>query len=201
MRESSAHEYAAGETIFYEGNTALAVYCVGEGQIKLWRLGPHGDAHVLGIRGAGDLLGFTAVLTAGLHTVTAEALMRSRVCTIPRASFVEVVRDDATFAFAVLTHLAAATNETEDRLMARSVEHVRQRTARYLLGLLPEARDGSGPIELRELLPRHEMAQLVGTTPETLSRTLRALERRGILGRDRDRIIVRDREALRRVAG
>jgi CRP/FNR family transcriptional regulator len=101
----------------------------------------------------------------------------------------------------VLTHLAEATNETEDRLMARSVEHVRQRTARYLLGLLPDARVGSGPIELRELLPRHEMALLIGTTPETLSRALRALERRGILGRDRDRIIVRDLEALRRIAG
>jgi CRP/FNR family transcriptional regulator len=201
MRERTAHEYAAGDTIFYEGNTALAVYCVGDGKIKLWRLGPHGDPHVLGIRGAGALLGFSAVLTGGLHTVTAEALTRSRVCMIPRAGFVEVVRDDAAFAFAVLTQLAAATNETEDRLMAVSVEHVRQRTARYLLGLLPATSDNSGPIELRELLPRHEIALLIGTTPETLSRALRALERRGILGRDRDRIIVRDLEALRRVAG
>jgi CRP/FNR family transcriptional regulator len=202
MRERSAREYAVGEIIFYEGNSALAVYCVGDGQIKLWRMGPHGDAHVLEIRGAGDLLGFPAVLTGGLHTVTAEALTRSRVCMIPRASFVEVVRDDAKFAFAALTHLATETNDAENRVMALSVEHVRQRTAGYLLGLLPEGTsDNSGPIELRELLPRHEIAQLIGTTPETLSRALRALERRGIIGRERDRIVVRDPEALRRAAG
>lgn len=202
MSEGSGHEYAAGEIIFYEGNAALAVYCIGDGQIKLWRLGPHGDAHVIAIRGAGDLLGFSAVLTGGPYTVTAETLTRSRVCTIPRANFVEVVRDDATFAFAVLTHLATATNDTEDRLMAFSVQHVSQRVAGYLLGLLPAGTsDDSGPIELRELIPRHEMALVIGTTPETLSRALRALERRGILGRDRDRIIIRDRRALRRVAG
>lgn len=199
MHERSAREYSVGETIFYEGNVALAVYCVATGQIKLTRAGPHGDPHVIATRGAGDLLGCRAVLAGGLYTVTAEPLRPTRVCMIPRASFIETVRDDATLAFSVLTRMARLTIESEDQLMARSVEHVRQRTARYLLGLAPAAH-ADGQLELAGLLPRHDMAQLIGTTTETLSRTLHMLAMRGILELDRDRIIVRDPEALRRVA-
>jgi CRP/FNR family transcriptional regulator len=199
MQERSARDHAIGETIFYEGNAALAVFCVGSGQVKLTRAGPHGDPHVIATRGAGDLLGCRAVLAGGLYTVTAEPLRPSRVCMIPRASFIETVREDAALAFGILTRMARMTIESEDQLMMRSVEHVRQRTARYLLGIAPDC-PVAYPLELSGLLPRHEMAQLIGTTTETLSRTLHVLAMRGILEVDRDRIVVKDPEALRRVA-
>ena len=167
MRDTTARDHDSGETIFYEGNPALAVYCVAAGHIKLTRTGPHGDAHVVATRGVGDLLGCRAVLARGLYTVSAEPLRPSRVCAIPRESFLEAVRGDAALAFAVLTRMARMTIESEDNLMTRSMEHVRQRTARYLLGLVPGT-NHSGHFEIYGLLPRHEMAQLIGTTPETL---------------------------------
>jgi CRP-like cAMP-binding protein len=199
MRDTSARDYDSGETIFYEGNPAFAVYCVSAGHIKLTRTGPHGGEHVVATRGAGDLLGCRAVLARGLYTVSAEPLRPSRACAIPRASFLEAVRGDAALSFAVLTRMARMTIESDDNLMARSVEHVRERTARYLLGLMPET-NGAGDIAIDGLLPRHEMAQLIGTTPETLSRTLHLLAVRGILELDHDRIVVHDPDALRRVA-
>lgn len=199
MRDTSARDHDSGETIFYEGNPSLAVYCVSTGHIKLTRTGPHGEAHVVATRGAGDLLGCRAVLARGLCTVSAEPLRPSRVCSIPRASFLEAVRGDAALSFAILTRMARMTIASEDSLMTRSVEHVRQRTARYLLGLVPDT-DASGQLEINGLLPRHEMAQLIGTTPETLSGTLHLLAVRGILELDQDRIIVLEPDALRRVA-
>ena len=201
MHERSSREYLHGEPIFYAGNPALAVYCVGEGQVKLWRTGPHGDSQSFGTRGPGDLLGWRAALVGGSYAVTAEPLERSRVCLIPRASFVDVVRDDAQLSFAMLTRMALVTRETEDHLMARSVDPVRQRTARFLRELLPAtARGCSAPVELPDLLPRHEMAELIGTTAETLSRTLHALQLSGVVDFDSDHFIVRDPQELSRIA-
>ncbi len=85
--------------------------------------------------------------------------------------------------------------------MARALELVRQRAARYLARALPaDVERSSRPLRLRLPIRRGEMAHLIGTTPETLSRTLHALAAQGILEVHRREIRVLDLEALRRLA-
>jgi CRP-like cAMP-binding protein len=199
MSERIAREYAPGETICHEGTPSLAVHCVASGHIKMSTCGPHGDYRVVAMRGPGDLLGCRAVLAGCPYMASAETLQASLVCTIPRSSFMEALREDAGLAFAVLTHMARQTTAAEAQLVSRSTDHVRKRTARYLLSLAPCA-PGAERIALGPLLPRHEMALLIGTTAETLSRTIHRLAEEGVISVARDRITVLDLAALRNVA-
>jgi len=200
--ERVTQHYTAGQVVFYEYAPSLAVYCVREGEIKLWRAGMHGETHVLGTRSVGDLVGCRAVLAGVRYSASAEALRPSVLCVVPRESFLELVRDDGPLAFELLRRMSEVTIVSEQDLVARSLESVRQRVARHLLRLVPDgAVNGSGPVELRDLMSRSEMADLVGTTPETLSRTLHGWMARGILDVGRGVLVLRNLDALRRQAG
>jgi CRP/FNR family transcriptional regulator len=193
--------YGAGQPLFYEGNPAFAVYCIREGVIKLWRSGHGGDQVVIRTRGKSDLVGVRAVLARMPYTVTAEPLGPFVACTIPAETFIGLVKENRELADRMLRKLAVETIETEDALVARTLERVRQRTARFLLHLAPA---GSGPptqpMSLQLPWRREEMAHLIGTTPETLSRTLHALAAQRVLEIKRQEIRVLDLAALRRTA-
>jgi CRP-like cAMP-binding protein len=173
---------------------------VEEGLVKVWRMGHAGYQHVLGLRGPGDILGYRAVISGGPYAVTAEPLERTLAATIPREVFVGLVIDNPRLAVRLLEVMAQRTLETEDRLLARVLDRVIQRTARVLLALGRE--HGAPAPGHTPPLPRkrEDLARLIGTTPETLSRTLHSLEARGILDLSNRGIRVRDMDSLRRLA-
>lgn len=193
--------YRSRQTIFHEGTPSLAVHCIRSGTVKLSRGTAGGDEILVGIRSPGDVIGHRAVLADIPYGITAETLEPSVVCTIPRETFIELVLHDADLALRILRHLAREVCLVEEQLVERTRLRVHQRAARLLLRL---AR-GHGPAawigpRLEITMNREQMALLVGTTPETLSRTLHALVERGILDLDRRAIRVRDEAALARLA-
>ncbi len=195
------HAYAPGSPAYHEDTPSLAVYCVREGEFKLWRILDNGDQHVVATRTCGDLMGYRAALAGRPYTVTAEPLCRSVACTIPTETFLTLAHENAEFAFGLLQRLAGDSLENEDRLVTRAVYSVRRRTARYLVECLPAGADAAAPpLPLRVPARREEMARLIGTTPETPSRTLHAFAARGILDLQRQEIQVRDLGLLRRIA-
>jgi CRP/FNR family transcriptional regulator len=193
--------YEPGQPILYEGNPPLAVYCVRQGRIKVWRTGRSGEQHVIGTREPGDLIGYRAAIANRPYSATAEPLESSQVCTIPRHRFVDLVNMNSELCQDLLARLAVLSLDTEDQLLERAHDPVRQRVARYLVRLLHDGDDAPRPGD-RLTLPfrREDMARLIGTTPETLSRTLHGFAERGVLDVDRQQIRVRDLEVLRRIA-
>lgn len=174
------HVYESGQVLFYEGDAPLAVYCISSGSVRLAHSG-HGNEVAIGIRVAGDLVGFRAVFAQLPYGATAVTLEPSCICAIPRAVFLDAVAHNSTLSLELLRRLAARSRLTEEQLVNRAAEHVRARTARLLLGLQrlegPHV-TGQKPIDG---VGREEMALLIGTTRETLSRTLHEFARQGML--------------------
>lgn len=199
--ERTAHQYEAGERIYFEGNPALAVYCIQRGKVKLSRLLPGGDEHVIGLRGAGDLIGYRCLLTSRTYCVTAEAYEPTVACAIPREVFRELLRDSNELAHALLLRLAMDSVASEDLLMSRALELVRTRLARFLVSRIPPgSREAARDIVIPLGLRREEIAHLIDTTPATLSRTLQALTRKGVIEPRRADIRVLNVAALERIA-
>ena len=202
LRSSAvSHVYEAGDVVFHEGTPALAVYCVRSGALKLFRRVNHCDEVVVGMRGPGDLVGLRAVLAGLPYWTSATALERVVICAIPAQSFLELVGDNIAMAFQLLRRLACESRLVENQLVERQHNRVDKRTARFLAqvaqGLTPVGFTRPG----HEIsMHREEMARLIGTTPETLSRTLHGLSDRGILQLDRKHIKVRNLEALLKLA-
>ena len=185
-RGKFAHEYHRGQVIFYEGNPPLAFYCIRSGVVKLYKSGKRDRRVAIRLLGSGEVLGYRAILANEPYAATAEAVERTVVCAIAKDAFEEILRDDTQLAFRLIAKLATELRISEDELVSRTQRPVRQRTARFFLWVI-EALQNKSEDKNRITLPllREEMAQMIGTTPETLSRVLREFTTRKILKIDR----------------
>jgi CRP/FNR family transcriptional regulator len=200
-RRKVSHEYARGQILFYEGNPALAVYCIGTGVVKLYKSGIDDRRVAIRLLGPGEVVGYRALLANEPYAATAEAVETTVACTIPKEAFEELLHADPDTAFRFMAKLALELRISEDELVSRAQRSARQRIARFLVWVLDNVQTEPRPSN-RIALPllREEIAQLVGTTPETLSRVFRELRSRRILKVDRKNIVVADPRSLRRVA-
>jgi CRP-like cAMP-binding protein len=152
--------------------------------------------------GPGDIAGYRALIANEPFAATAEALERTTVCTFPRNVIHDLLRNDPDLSFGMMAKLARELRVSEDEMVARLSESVTQRTARLLLGLAEErgARGGSH-LTLELPVRREDLARMIGTTPESLSRALHGLARRGILDVDRRTVRIRNLLSLRKLLG
>jgi len=196
-RAKVPHNYRSGQVIFYEGTPALAVYCIYSGLVKLYKSG-HGDKEtMIRLLKPGDILGYRAVISDEVFAATAEAVEDTTACTIPRETFLQMLREDPDLAHHMMARLAYELRVSEDEMMYRLHRPVGQRVARLLLILAERA----GGVLIDLPVRREDLARMAGTSPETLSRTLHGFARRRILSVDRRRIEIRNLDALRRAAG
>lgn len=199
--EKSVHTYERGEAIFYAGNPPLGVYCVYSGRVKLYKLGRRGEEQVIRLLGAGEMTGYRALLAEEPYAATAEAIERTVICMISRPTLIALVRESPDLALHMLSKMARELRRSEELMVSRTEDPVRVRTAQLLLWLCGGSRDGAAaPVHITVPLRRGEMAQMIGTTPETLSRTLHQFARRGFLQLSRVDISVLDLVGLRKIA-
>jgi CRP/FNR family transcriptional regulator len=192
-RLSTVQTFQAGQELFCEGGPPLAVHCLHAGRVKLSMAGEGGEELVLEFCEPGRLLGLRAVMAGEPFEATAVAAERCSVCTIPREALEEVLEHSPAATRAAARILARELRNAHRRLMEVLQHSVPQRVA-HLLVMMKE----KSAAEPR--MRRADLAHMVGTTPETLSRVLHALKARGAVAVTRTEIRVRDASLLRRIA-
>jgi CRP-like cAMP-binding protein len=201
-QDRTTRVFRRGQTIFYAGTPAQALYVVRSGRVKVFRNWRGGEEQVIRLLGPGEILGYRPLLANEPYVASAEAVEESTLCIIPAATVRELLRSEPEVAFELLTKLARELRASEDLMMDLLHRPVRQRAAHLLLNLLEDNRDAAEPTVIQsQHLRRQDMARMIGTTPETFSRTLRVFAQRGIVTLARDRICIRDHAMLRKVAG
>jgi CRP-like cAMP-binding protein len=201
-QQKSIHTYKSGQIIFYQGSPSLAVYCVCEGHVKLYKSGSDGSEALLRLLGPGDVLGYRAVLSEEPYAASAEALGDSKTCIISKETFFEMFRASPDFCAKVMAKLAVELRISEDEMVARIRDPVPRRIARMLLRLLSELGETGGEAGRMALpFPQRELALMIGTSPETLSRTLHSFVEDGVLAIEGRRVLIRDLHALEALAG
>ncbi len=201
-REKTVREYQRGEVIFYESTPSFAVYCIHSGWAKLYKVGSRAERQVVRLLGPGDVIGHRAMLAGEPYSATAEVIETGNICTIPREPLIKMLQESAKLSLRFMAKLAQELRESEDQLLILSHKSVRQRTARLLLLLMKRSHENSGDkVILKIPLRRNEMAQMIGTTPESLSRALRYLAQRGIIRTSRTELHITQPTALESLAG
>jgi CRP/FNR family transcriptional regulator len=201
-RDRVMHPFRRGQTLFLAGEPAHSVHVIRSGRVRVYTRWHDGDEQVLRLLGPGEILGYRPVLAGELYNATAEAVVDSMVCILPAGQVRQLLRDDPDLAMRMLERLARDLRISEDLMMELVHRPVGQRVARLLISLIVEgASAGSGlAISAREM-SRRDMAHMVGTTPETISRVLRRLSQRNVLTVTRASVRVRDLDLLHRAAG
>ena len=194
----TVHVYEPGQVIFHQGNPSFAVYCIHEGRVKVYKSGERGRQQVIRLLGPTDMVGFRALIAEEPYAATAEALTQTTACVVDRDLFQELLRTIPDFTLKIMKKLAAELRVSEEAMFSIAHRSVKERVARFLLSVTNDSNEEKS--NAVDTLRRTEIAQIIGTTPETLSRTLHLFDMKGWIRVSRTAIEVLDREPIKKTA-
>jgi len=192
------HRYARGQVLFHEGTPALGVYCIRSGRVKCYKAVPDGKFYILRIAEEGSVLGLESLVSSGSCVMTAAMLDDGWVCFIDRARVLDLLRRRPSAAIAIIDALGREVRVSYTERLDLAYSAVRSRMAR-LLSLLTEthgAPGDGGTIRIDLPLSREELAEMIGTAPETAIRLLSEFRRLDLIDLRGRSLTVRNRARL-----
>lgn len=169
--------YGRGETIFFEGDDGNGFYIVAEGKVKIFKMSLQGKEQILHIFGEGEPFGEVPVFHGQPFPANAEALLATRVLFFPRKGFIHIVSQSPSIALNMLAMLSMRLRRFTSQIESLSLKEVPARLAAYLLYLSEE--QGGDSVQLE--ISKGQLASLLGTIPETLSRILGKMSEEGLI--------------------
>lgn len=196
---SRARRLDAGEPVFREGEPVRAFFAVLSGGVRIYRLAEDGREQVLQRVRAGQTFAEAAVLSMKRYPANAAATTTpTELVEIGAETFLALFEGDRRIAKAMVSSLSTWLLRLVGRVEELTVLSAGARLARSLLDLPSVKTDEGLVVELP--LAKKDLAASLGITPETLSRTLRKWQDRGVVRIDGARVVVRDDEVLLAIA-
>ena len=186
-------KHGKGETIFFEGDEADGFYIVSSGQIKVFKINPMGKEHILHIFGPGEPVGEVPVFSKQPFPANAEALVKSSTLFFPRKDFVALIENNPSIALNMLAVLSRRLRQFATQIENLSLKEVPARLAGYLLYIAKEQKN-EGVVQLP--VSKGQLASLLGTIPETLSRIFARMSDEGLIQVEGRSITILDRQGL-----
>lgn len=187
-------KYERDEILFFEGEAAESLLFLASGVVKLFKTSPDGKEQILSIVHPEETLNEVPLFNGGLNATSAQAMMQVTVYSISRRDIEMIMRRYPLVASNVIHILAKRTRQLMTLVEELSFKRVNGRLAGILLE--NAVREGQSGVRLTQ----RDMAAMAGTAREVISRSLRAMEDDGIIGFDKHRLIIRDRNALERMS-
>ena len=192
---------AAGERVFAQGDPGVSCHSLLKGRVKVYQARADGAQSVLRFIGPGEMYGTVAALMNQPFPADAVAVVESVEIRWTVPVFRQLIRQFPDIGLRATAAAGSRLLDLQGRMGEMTVERVEQRIARTLLRLMRQAgRPVEGGIEIDFPLTRQDLAEMAGSTLHTVSRTLAAMDQRGVTGSARRRITVRDPGALAHLA-
>jgi CRP/FNR family transcriptional regulator, dissimilatory nitrate respiration regulator len=189
--------FRRGQTIFLEGDEGNGFYVVNTGKVKIFKLSPDGKEQILHIFGPGEPFAEVPVFAGQRFPANAEALEESRLFFFPRAGFLNLIGRHPSLALNMLAVLSRRLRQLAGLVEDLSLKEVPARLAAYIL-YQSERQQGEAEFELE--IAKGQLASLLGTIPETLSRMLAKLVKEGLIESSGPRIKILQRTGLQELA-
>lgn len=190
-------EYPAGAMIIQKHEAALDMFLVLSGRIKIFSYSSARKRKTFAYLGPGDFFGELAVIVGRMRSASAQAVETSRVLIVPKAELKRLLLSDADLCFGVLKSVSARLMRATEEIESLLFRNVLGRVAKTLQDLGKSCgREGKDGLLLEQRYTHQELADLVGTTREPLSRALAMLRRADLVDASRGRILIRDPEKL-----
>jgi CRP/FNR family transcriptional regulator len=189
--------FGRGRTIFSEGEPGTGFYVVVSGRVKIYKLSAEGKEQILHIFGSGEPFGEVPVFEGRPFPAHAVALEETRCLFFPRPAFVDLLSRNPSLSLNMLAVLSRRLRRFTVLVDDLSLKEVPGRLAAHLL-YLSDQKEGASDLELD--VPKGQLAGMLGTIPETLSRILTKMVKQGLIESDGPHIRIVDREGLTELA-
>lgn len=174
--------FSRGNIILSQDEQGDSLFIIMKGRVKIFLMAEDGREVILSILRPGDFFGEMALIDGKPRSASALALEATELLILKRGDFVDEVRRVPEIALRIMTEMSGRLREADERIGSLSLLDVYGRVARVLLQLARSEGTPSPEGILIESLPtHHEIASMVGSSRETVSRVLGDLSRRGYL--------------------
>jgi CRP/FNR family cyclic AMP-dependent transcriptional regulator len=191
-----ARAYRKNQVIFLEEETGSYMYLVLSGKVKVAKAGAGGKETILAIHRTGDFFGEMALLDGKTSPATVSAMEDSKVISVSGADFHKYLMHNQKVVLQIIQVLCTRLRQVwQTQSLSSSTADARIRMGIYQLAKRHGIRDAHGTIiDLK--ITHQELAEMVGTSRETVTRVLSRLREQGIIEIDQRRITLMDAKAL-----
>ena len=196
-RITIGRNFNKGEIIFSEGDDGNGFFVVAEGKVKIFKVSLEGKEKILHIYGPGDPFGEVPVFSGQKFPANAQAILKSYLLFFPRAAFADLITKNPSLSLNMLAVLSMRLREFTIQIENLSLKEVPGRLAAYLI-YLAEEQGEEDSVKLN--ISKGQLASLLGTIPETLSRIFARMSGQGLIEVKERNIRFLDRSGLEELA-
>jgi CRP/FNR family transcriptional regulator, cyclic AMP receptor protein len=201
-RIKHANSYPEGAILFVEGQKPRGVYMLCAGQVKLSATARDGRTIILRIAKPGELLGLHATVSNQPYGLTAETLQPSQLNHVSAADFMKFLQEHGDACLRVAEHLSQNYQSACDTVRSLGLFHsISERLASLMLQWASEGRVTKEGIQINCGLTQEEIAQLLGTARESITREVGVLRRKGLITWKGSVLVIRNKAGLESLIG
>lgn len=190
--------YRTGEVVYDVNSKAKTAYLVKKGMVKLFSVGAKGTKQIIRMVREGEIVGYYSQFTNEPEVTGCECMVNSVLCELSEYNLQEAFKTDSNLAFTMLQKACSEMKETCISIVNMSQKTVRARAANILVQQLElfEVEEGNDfPVRIS----RTDMASWIGTSKESVSRSLNDFMREGLIEMNKETIKVTNLRGLKRV--
>lgn len=188
--------FGRNETIFMEGDNGSGFFIVAGGKVKVFKVSADGKEQILHIFGPGQPIGEVPVFSGQHFPAHAQAVEKSHLLFFPRQAFVDLITAHPSLALNMLAVLSMRLRQFTVQVENLSLKEVPGRLASYLILLCEEQHTATVQLPIS----KSQLASLLGTIPETLSRIFNKMTAQGYIDVQGAQIEICDYAALEELA-
>lgn len=196
-KAKTGNHYKRHQIVFYEGNQPYGLYCISSGKIKVFKVDEQGHQQIVRLAGPGDILGYRCLLSNEPYLATAEAIEDANICFLDKNTFFHILETHPSTALHVMSKLAEDLGQAEKQMINIVHKNIRERLAE--LFLIFEKKYGekiANGVRLNISLTREELAELIGTTQESVIRLMSEFKEDGLIHVDGRTVTILNKKKL-----
>jgi len=195
-----AEAFPEGAVIFLEGQTPRGIFMLCQGQAKFSTTARDGKTFILRIAKAGEVLGLHATVTGRPYELTVETMQPCQLNFVSREDFLRFLKGHGDACLHAAQHISRDCKDAYDVVRSIGLSHsVSGRLAKFLLASATDGQVTNGVVRTRLALTHEDIAQLTGTSRETITRILSEFRKKDIVELKGSTLIIHDKPALERL--
>ncbi|MCI5139198.1 MAG: Crp/Fnr family transcriptional regulator [Candidatus Electrothrix sp. AR1] len=175
---SRQKQYSKGETIFLEGRPSNGFYIIIQGQVKIFKASAEGKEQIFYTFGTGEPFGLTTLFINKKSPICATSMVSTTVLFFPKEEFLQLTVDHPPIAQSMLSGLSQRLCQLVEKIGSLALYGAPHRLSAHLI-YLAEQQGRTDQVLLD--MPKKQLACLLGTTPENLSRIFADMSNNGLL--------------------
>jgi CRP/FNR family transcriptional regulator, cyclic AMP receptor protein len=197
-----ASAFPQGAVLFVEGQAPRGIYIICSGRVKLSTTSRDGKTLILRIAESGEVLGLHATVSGKPYELTAETLQPCQLDFIRREDFLKFLQNHADACLNAAQHLSKNCQDAYEMIRSLGLSHsVSEKLARLLLEWSTDGDTTPEGIRIKVALTHEEIAQLIGTSRETVTRVLGEFREKKVAQLRGSTLVIQDKAALERLVG